>query len=173
MRSLIEIGTPCSGPRSWPDASSRSARRACSIASVSSTSGQPYLIRFGERPVKRGLLDMTLNAHVVDRQVEAPGQLALRGLEFGPNDGTGTGTFAGVERRAVLAALQKNGRIDLKFTLEGRTDDPKFSLDEKLGIRIAAVLGETVGLSVKGVVEGVGDVFKGLLSGAKGDKGAH
>jgi hypothetical protein len=73
----------------------------------------------------------------------------------------------------VVGGLQKNGRIDLKFTLEGRTDDPKFSLDEKLGIRIAAVLGETVGLSVKGVVEGVGDVFKGLLGGAKGAKATH
>ena len=59
------------------------------------------------------------------------------------------------------------------FRSEGRTDDPKFSLDEKLGIRIAAVLGETVGLSVKGVVEGVGDMFKGLFSGAKADKGAR
>ena len=134
---------------------------------------QPYLMRFGERPVTHGSLDLSLDAHVVDRRVEAPGQLTLRGLEFGASDAGGMGTFAGVERRAVLAALQKNGRIDLKFTLEGRTDDPKFSLDEKLGIRVAAVLGETVGLSVKGVVEGVGDVFKGLFNGAKADKGAR
>ena len=131
----------------------------------------PYLLRFGERPVRHGLLDMTLAAHVVDREVNAPGQLTLTGLEFGPGDGTGS--FAGVERRAVLAALQKNGRIDIKFTLEGRTDDPKFSLDEKLGIRIAAVLGETVGLSVKGVVEGVGDVFKGLVGASHADKATH
>ena len=93
----------------------------------------------------------------------------ITGLEFGDAEG---GTFAGVERRAVLAALKRDGRIALKFTLEGRTDDPKFSLDESLALRLAAGLGEAVGVSVKGVVEGVGSVFKGLLGG-KSDKPAH
>jgi hypothetical protein len=101
-----------------------------------------------------------LHAGIVHRQVHAPGQLTLTGLEFGDADG---GTFAGVERRAVLAALKRDGRIALKFTLEGRTDDPKFSLDERLGLRIAGGLGEAVGSGVKGVVEGVGDAIKGLF----------
>ncbi len=151
--------------------SKHDAELAFRLADVDLVALQPYLIRFGERPVKQGSLDLSLDAHVANHQLEAPGQLTLRGLEFGPNDGNGT--FAGVGRRAVLAALQKDGRIDLRFTLEGRTDDPKFSLDEKLGIRVAAVLGETVGLSVKGVVEGVGDVVRGLFNGAKVDKTPH
>ena len=123
----------------------------------------PYLLRLGERTVSHGRLDLVLDARVVDRQVHAPGQLTFTGLEFG--DGGG-GTFAGVERRALLAALARDGRIALKFTLDGRTDDPKFSLDERLGVRIAAGLGEAVGVSVKGMVEGVGSVLKGLLGGA-------
>jgi hypothetical protein len=130
---------------------------------------EPYLLRFGERTVKHGRLDLALDARVVDRQVHAPGQLTITGLEFGDSGG---GTFAGVERRAVLAALARDGRIALKFTLDGRTDDPKFSLDEKLGVRIAAGLGEAVGVSVKGIVEGVGSVLKGLLGGGA-DKPAH
>ena len=131
---------------------------------------QPYLLRFGERPVRHGRLDLALDAAVTDRQVHAPGQLTITGLEFGDSEG---GTFAGVERRAVLAALARDGRIALKFTLDGRTDDPKFSLDENLSVRIAAGLGEAVGVSVKGVVEGVGSVLKGLLGGGKGDKPGH
>ena len=71
-----------------------------------------------------------------------------------------------------LAALKRDGRIALKFTLEGRTDDPKFSLDENLAVRVAAGLGEAVGVSVKGVVEGVGSVIKGLLGG-RSDKPAR
>ncbi|MEP6505126.1 MAG: DUF748 domain-containing protein [Betaproteobacteria bacterium] len=129
----------------------------------------PYLLRLGERTVKHGRLDLVLDARVVDRQVHAPGRLTFTGLEFGEGGG---GTFAGVERRAVLAALARDGRIELKFTLDGRTDDPKFSLDERLGVRIAAGLGEAVGVSVKGVVEGVGSVLKGLLGGG-GDKPAR
>jgi len=132
---------------------------ALRLAHVDMIALQPYLLRFGEQSVRHGSLDMALDAHVVDRVVHAPGQLTLTGLQFGE----GPGTFAGIEKRAVLAALARDGRIDLRFTLDGRTDDPKFTLDEKLGIRIAAVLGETVGLSVKGVVEGVGGVFRNLL----------
>jgi hypothetical protein len=132
------------------------------LVGVDMISLQPYLLRFGERPVRHGRLDLALDAGVTDRQVHAPGQLTITGLEFGDGDG---GTFAGVERRAVLAALARDGRVALKFTLDGRTDDPKFSLDENLAVRIAAGLGQAVGVSVKGVAQGVGSLLKGLLGG--------
>ncbi len=142
------------------------ANLAIRLAGVDMTALQPYLLRFGEREVRHGTLDLALEADVANRQVHAPGQLTITGLEFGEPEG---GTFAGVGRRAVLAALKRDGRISLKFTLEGRTDDPKFSLDEDLGVRVAAGLGKAVGVSVEGVVEGVGSVVKGLLGG-KSDK---
>jgi hypothetical protein len=125
---------------------------------------QPYLAKLGESPIAHGRLDLAMDARVADRQVHAPGQLTLTGLEFGEAAG---GSFAGVGRRAMLAALQRDGRIALKFTLDGRTDDPKFSLDERLAGRIAAGLGEAVGASAKGVVEGVGGVVKSLLGGKR------
>jgi hypothetical protein len=130
---------------------------------------QPYLLRLGERPVRHGRLDLALDASVANRVVHAPGQLTITGLEFGDSE---SGTFGGVERRAVLATLKRDGRIALKFTLDGRTDDPKFSLDEHIGVRVAAGLGEAVGGGVKGVVEGVGSAIKGLLGG-RADKPAR
>ena len=145
------------------------ANLAIRLAGVDMIALQPYLLHFGERAVRHGRLDLAMDADVANRQVHAPGQLTITGLEFGDSEG---GTFAGVERRAVLAALKRDGRISLKFTLEGRTDDPKFSLDENLAVRLAAGLGEAVGVSVKGVVEGVGSVVKGLLGG-KADKPAR
>ena len=145
------------------------ANLAIRLVGVDMIALQPYLLRLGERAVRHGRLDLSMDASVVDRQVHAPGQLTITGLEFGAGEG---GTFAGVERRAVLAALARDGRIALKFTLDGRTDDPKFSLDEHLSVRIAAGLGEAVGVSVKGVVEGVGGVLKGLLGG-KSDQPAR
>ena len=145
------------------------AKLAIRLAGVDMIALQPYLLKFGERAVRHGTLDLRIDASVANRQVHAPGQLTITGLEFGDTEG---GTFAGVERRAVLATLKRDGRIALKFTLEGRTDDPKFRLDESLALRVAAGLGEAVGVSVKGVVEGVGSVVKGLLGG-KGDKPAR
>ena len=145
------------------------ANLAIRLAGVDMVALQPYLLRLGERSVRHGRLDLSMDAGVADRVVHAPGQLTITGLEFGDAEG---GTFAGVGRRAVLSALKRDGRIALKFTLEGRTDDPKFSLDESLTVRLAAGLGESLGVGVKGVVEGVGGLFKGLLGGGK-DKPAR
>jgi len=125
---------------------------------------QPYLLKLAERSIKHGTLDLALDAAVDNRAVHAPGQLAITGLEFA-DDG---GTFAGVQRRAVLAALRRDGRIALKFTIDGRTDDPKFSLDEHLALRLAGGLGEAVGSGVKDMVSGVGSAIKGLFD--KADK---
>jgi hypothetical protein len=145
------------------------ADMALRLAGVDMVALQPYLLRLGERPVRHGTMDLALDASIVHGRVRAPGQLTMAGLEFGDAE---AGTFAGVERRAVLAALRRDGRITLKFTLEGRTDDPKFALDEHLGLRIAGGLGEAVGTGVKGVVEGVGGALRGLLGG-KDDKPAR
>ena len=145
------------------------ARLAIRLVGVDMVALQPYLLRLGERSVRRGRLDLSLDADVADRVVHAPGELAITGLEFGAAEG---GTFAGVGRRAVLAALKRDGRIALKFTLEGRTDDPKFSLDESLTARLAAGLGGALGDGVKGMVHGVGSLFKGLLGG-KSEAPAH
>ena len=144
---------------------SHDASLAVRLAGVDMLALQPYLLRLGDRGVRHGTLDLALDAGIVDRQVHAPGQLAITGLEFGE---AGSGLFAGVEKRAVLAALKRDGRIALKFTLEGRTDDPKFSLDENLAARLAGGLGAAIGGGVKGVVEGVGGAIKGLLGGKSG-----
>ncbi len=65
--------------------------------------------------------------------MNAPGKLTLTNLELvdeGP-----LATFAGVPRKAVLAAMTERGRLEVKFTLEGRLEDPSFSLNENLATR--------------------------------------
>jgi len=122
---------------------------AVRLAGVDMLALQPYLLRLGDRSVRHGTLDLSLDADIANRQVHAPGQLAITGLEFGD---AGNGLFAGVEKRAVLAALRRDGRIALKFTLDGRTDDPKFSLDENLAARLAGGLGAKIGDALKGML---------------------
>lgn len=123
---------------------------------------QPYLLKVAEAGVKRGSLDLTLDATVRQERLKAPGRIILTGLELGHSGGV-LGTFAGVPRQAVLAAMSKNGRIELDFTLDGRLDDPNFSLNENLATKIASGLAESLGVSVGGVVQGVGEVIKGLF----------
>ena len=59
--------------------------------------------------------------------------------------------------------MKRDGRIDVSFTLEGRVDDPAFSINDNLATKLASGLAEALGVSLGGVVEGVGNVLKGLL----------
>lgn len=138
------------------------ARLALQAQGVDLIALQPYLLRPGEGAVRRGTLDLTINAKVAHQQLTAPGRLVLTDLDLASGGGM-LGTFAGVPRQAVLAAMSRDGRIDFAFTLEGRLDDPKFSLNEALSVRLAISLAAKLGVSIGGAVQGVGSLVKGLF----------
>jgi hypothetical protein len=123
---------------------------------------QPYLLRGTDAAVRRGALDLSLDAHVEHLHVNAPGRLTLTDLELAGGTGPAS-TLAGVPRNAVLAAMSRNGRVELAFRLDGRIDDPKFSLNELFAARFAVGLAEKLGVSVGGAVQGLGSVIKGLF----------
>jgi hypothetical protein len=123
---------------------------------------QPYLLRNGEGAVRAGTMDLDLHARAADGRLDAPGRVVLDGLELQGGGGL-LGTFAGVPRQAVLAAMSRDGRIEMEFRLEGRVDDPQFSINELFAARFAVGLAEKLGVSLGGVVEGVGSLVKGLF----------
>ena len=131
------------------------------ITGVDMVALQPYLIKVSEAGIRRGSLDLEMNATVVHIQLRAPGKLVLTNLELA-SEGP-LATFAGVPRKAVLAAMSEKGRLDVKFTLEGRLDDPSFSLNENLATKLASGLAEGLGVSLVGVVKGLGGAVKSLF----------
>lgn len=135
----------------------RDAALKLSLRRVDLLALQPYVNQVAEGGVKRGALDLDLALTVKHQQLHAPGHMTLSQLELGD------GNFAGLPRKAMLAFMSRHDRIELDFTLEGRLDDPAFSLNENFATRVASALGNVVGLSVEGVVEGVGSVVKGLF----------
>ena len=139
----------------------RDARIDARLKGVDLLALQPYLLRVSEGGVRSGRLDLRMDAAVTRGRLEAPGTLVLDGLAL--DAGSGLSRFAGVPRQAVVAAMQRDGRIELKFKLEGRLDDPAFSLNESFATRLSSSLAESVGVSLGGVVEGVGNVVKGLF----------
>lgn len=138
------------------------AKLKASVHGVDLVALQPYLLKVNEGGVRRGSLDLTLDATVKAKRLHAPGRVTLIGLELAGGDGL-LGTFGGVPRQAVLAAMKRDGRIEVGFTLDGRIDDPAFSINDNLATKLAGGLAETLGVSLGGVVEGVGGVIKGLL----------
>lgn len=140
----------------------RDADLALKVKGVDLVALSPYLLRANESAVRRGTLDLTLDAKVKAQRLSAPGRLTLTDLDLASGGGV-LGTFAGVPRQAVLTAMSRDGRIELAFALEGRVDDPKFSVNELFAARFAVGLAEKLGVSIGGVVEGVGGVIKGLF----------
>ena len=125
---------------------------------------QPYLVKAMETGVRKGSVDLDLDATVRKRHLHAPGSLVIAGLELAPSDGHSL--FAGMSRKAVIAFMKdRKERIAVHFTLDGNLDDPAFSINENFATRVAAALGETVGMSVEGTVRGVGEVAGDAVKG--------
>ena len=139
----------------------RDADLSARFSGVDMVALQPYLLKVSETGIRRGALDLDLHATVLHNKLHAPGKLTLTNLELA-NDGP-LATFAGVPRKAVLAAMTEKGRLEVKFTLDGRLDDPSFSLNENLATKIASGLAESLGVSLSGVVKGLGGIVKGLF----------
>lgn len=138
-------------------AATRDAALQVRLQGVDLLALQPYLLRVSQGGVRRGTMDLDLRATVRQQRLNAPGRLVLTGLELGDAG------LAGVPRQAVLAFLSRNERIELDFVLEGQFDDPAFSLNENLATRVASGLAEKLGVSLGGVVEGVGGMIRGLF----------
>lgn len=140
----------------WVDLAKRDSSVKSRLRGADILVFQPYLIKRAETGVKRGTLDLDLDSEVRDRHLKAPGRIVITGLELAPQDGA-VGTFMGLQRNTVLAFLKDSDeRIDVEFTLEGKLGDTQLSLQESLPTRIGLAAAEVIGLSVRGVVKGVG-----------------
>ncbi len=123
---------------------------------------QPYLIKASETGVRRGTLDLTLTSMVRANRLHAPGTVTLTGLQL-TSSGGAFGTFMGVPRQAVLAALKnRNDQITIPFTLEGDLSDPQFSLNDSFAKRLGTAVAETLGISIEGLTRNVGKAAEGL-----------
>ena len=123
---------------------------------------QPYLIRTAETGVRRGTLDLDLKSSVAKGKLRAPGTLTLSDLELASS----SGTFMGLPRTAMIGMMKdKKGRLSVKFVLEGDVNDPEFSLNEQMTMRLGASLANSLGISLESLAKGVGRLGSGSASG--------
>lgn len=135
---------------------------ATRLSSVDLVALQPYLIKATESGVKKGTLDLDLKSSIRKGLLYAPGTLTLSDLELASS----SGMIMGMPRNAAVAMMKnKNGKISVKFALEGNINDPHFSLNENLATRVGTSLAKTLGVSVEGLAKGVGSVGSGAVKG--------
>jgi hypothetical protein len=151
----------------WAEIADRNSELTNKLRGVDLVALQPYLIKASETGVKRGSLDLDLRSAVHANRLHAPGTVTLNGLELAPSSGA-FGTFMGVPRQAVIAALKnRNDQIAVSFTLEGNLDDPQFSLNDSFAKRIGTSVAEGLGISIEGLTRNVGNAVDGIGNSVK------
>jgi hypothetical protein len=143
--------------KGWVEIATRDSSVQTTLRAVDLVPLQPYLGKGGTARLHRGLLDLDLTSEIRKNRLKAPGTVTLAELEFAP--GEGAGSFLGLPRDAVLGVMKgKDGRIALKFVLEGDVSDPRFSLNEAFSTRMAAGLADSLGVSVRGLAQEAGSL---------------
>ncbi len=136
------------------------ARVRTTLRGVDVVAFAPYLQRALDLRVSGGVFDLDLDATVDARRLRAPGRLAVTGLKLAPG---GTGGLGDLSRGAAIALLEDRARrFELEFAIDGRLDDPRFSLSEDIASRAAAAIAARVG-----------DSLGELLRGAAAERGAR
>jgi len=149
----------------WMRFANKDSEIASKLRNVDLVALQPYLIKAADTGVKRGTLDLDLQAAIKDNRLRAPGSVILRQLEL---DTSGS-TFMGMPRQAAVGLMKDGkGQIAVKFVLEGKLDDPRFSLNESLATRFGASMAETLGVSLEGIAKGAGSIGQKGIEAAGG-----
>lgn len=151
----------------WLELASKNSQLTSRLTGVDLIALQPYLIKAAETGVKRGTLDLQLQSTVKANHLHAPGKLTLTDLELSEKGGS-FGTFMGLPRQAVIAGLKdRNNRITVQFTLQGRLDDPRFSLNESFAKSIGAATAGLLGISIEGLARQLGNAPQAIGSAIK------
>jgi hypothetical protein len=75
----------------------------------------------------------------------------------------------GLPRSGVIAFLKDHDNaIHLDFTISGDIRHPDFQLNETLAGRVARGMAERLGVNIRGVAEGLGELGRKGLEGASG-----
>jgi uncharacterized protein involved in outer membrane biogenesis len=142
----------------WVNVPTQDSSIKTTLRGVDLVALQPYLIKTNETGVKRGSIDLDLNSKVSSGKLKAPGKLTIAQLQLAPAGGT-FDTFMGVPRQAVVAALKdRDDKIGVDFVLDGDIHNPQFSLNESLSMKLTYGVAQALGLSVEGLVKGVGSL---------------
>ncbi len=156
----------------WAEIATRDSSVTVELRGVDLVPLAPYLVRPGEASVRRGSVDLDLESVVTGARLDAHGTITISKLELASSPGLAN-TFLGVSNSVVLAGMKDRGdKLTLDFTLAGDIDHPDFSLNEALGTKLAYSLAETLGVSVGGLVKGVGSLgLKGAGAAGEAVKG--
>ncbi len=130
------------------------------LAGVELAAFQPYLMKASASEVRSGTLDFELKSSVRKGRLRAPGMITLSELEFAA---TGKSRPAvGMARDAAIAMMKsRDGKISLRFVIDGDLNDPRFSVNEALLSGLSASFAQMRGVNADALAKEVAGISKG------------
>lgn len=145
--------------KGWIVIDTRDADIDTSLTGVPVVHTAPYLQKGSKLAFDGGRVSLRLKTRVEKKQINAQGHLTLSDLQLA-DDG-----LLSLPRRAAIAALEDSqGRAEFDFTMSGPLSKPVFKMNDNLSMRIAGGLAGVLGISIEGLVSGIGHTVEGIGS---------
>jgi hypothetical protein len=176
VRTTISVNGILPGPQhngsvafgGWIILANKDSDTTTTLRNVDVSEISPYLTKSRLTGLRSGTMDLDLRATVTSNVLHAAGAVTLADLELESGRGV-LGNFLSMPRQAALNALKnRDNKIKVSFDVDGNLQDPHFSINESVGVRLAAGLAKALGVSVQGVAEGATSTVKGLGDTVKG-----
>lgn len=145
--------------KGWIAIASRDADIETLLNQIPVTHIAPYLQNGSKVGFDGGRVGLKLKTRLAKQQINAQGRLTLSDLKLAE------GGLLSLPRRAAIAALEDNeGRAEFDFTLSGPLSKPNFKMDDNLSMRVAGGLAGVFGISIEGLVGGIGHTVEDIGS---------
>jgi hypothetical protein len=169
-RSDIELAGVLKGPvhrgtisvRGWIEPAKKSSEITTRVRDADLGLFEPYIVQKAKATVEAGTFDLDLRASVRNNVLKAPGTLSIQSLKLKAADKP-LDALADIPRRAAIGAVaDKEDRITVNFTLDGKLDDPGFSIAGEGAIKMGLAFIKAFGFSFEGLVRAVYLIVNGL-----------
>jgi hypothetical protein len=148
--------------KGWIDLKTMDLEASLRVREIEVKTFEPYYRKRVTAEIESGHMDMDSKVAVKEKRMDAPGELDI--VNFHIKEGGGTVFWIPAETLIPLLERKKN-EVKIPFHVKGNLEDPRFSLQETLLMRIGFSFMEALGLPVKGVAESLfGEPEKGRES---------
>lgn len=155
--------------RGWIDLESTDMETSLKVQEVELKTFEPYYRKRVSAEIESGYINLETMINLKKKTIDAPGWLDLHDLHIKESEGT---VFWIPAKTLVSLLKKKEGRIHVKFRVQGNMDDPQFNLQENLLTRIAISFAEGLGIPIQivgekvigGTIKGTGGLAEGLKS---------
>lgn len=148
--------------KGWIDFSTLDMETVLNVREADVKSFEPYYRKRVSAEIQSGYMALQCKISIRQKMIDGPGTLELS--RFYVKEGGGSVLW--IPATTLVSLLRDKGnRIRVEFHVQGKIDDPRFSLQENVMRKLAIAMAESLGVPIRVVGE---EVLKGTFKGVEG-----